>query len=147
MLFTTMPLSSNMGIFCLFLGSISSLTIGTLGALKQSNIKRFVGYSSISHIGFILIGSISCTGLGFLAQEFYIVVYLITSIGLFSALLSSKINGKELKEITQLLGVGATHKIFSLNFTVVFFSIAGIPPLAGFFSKIFILGAAIQENL
>jgi len=74
-------------------------------------------------------------------------VYIILSLSLFTTIVTSKLNGKELKQIKQLIGLGLSHKTFSFSFVIVLFAAAGIPPLAGFFIKLFILGSAIQSHL
>jgi len=123
------------------------MLVGTLGAMKQQNIKRFMGYSSISHIGFILIGVVSSISFGILALELYIIIYIIMSIIIFGALLSSKINEKEIEDIAQFQGLGTNHKVLAASLVIVLFSLAGIPPLAGFFSKLLILCSAILDGL
>jgi len=147
LLFNAVTQVQNVGMICLFLCSVGSMLVGAFGALKQQSIKRFLGYSGISHIGFILIGTVSSTGLGLIAQALYILIYIIMSVGFFGIILSSRINGKEIKTISQLLGVGALHKFLALSTLIILFSIAGIPPLAGFFSKFLLLGSAVHVNL
>jgi len=147
LLFIATQMINNLGLLCLSFGVFVSILIGSFGAIKQTNLKRFIGYSSISHTGFILIGTLTNIVVGFMAQCLYIAVYIILSLSLFTTIITTKLNGKELKLIKQLIGFGLSHKAFSFSFVIILFAAAGIPPLAGFFIKLFILGSAIQSQL
>lgn len=137
--------------------SILSLLVGCFGALKQSNIKRMLAYSGIGHVGFILAGL--CAGgnsyHAIKASIIYAVIYATLSIGVFCVLLSLSSKNKEQNEdknndeiykISSLAGIAKTNPIFSLCLAILMLSMAGIPPLAGFFSKFYILYAILAEK-
>jgi NADH-quinone oxidoreductase subunit N len=120
--------------------------IGALASLQLRKIKRLLAYSSISHIGFILIGFTSnlLNNIPFIL--FYIIIYIITSINLWTSYLSLLINNKPIKFLTDLVNLSNNNKLLSIIFIINIFSLAGIPPLAGFFSKLFIFYSAIKTN-
>nr|YP_009547891.1 NADH dehydrogenase subunit 2 [Bremia lactucae]AZL92943.1 NADH dehydrogenase subunit 2 [Bremia lactucae] len=123
-----------------------SMTIGALSSLQQKKIKRLLAYSSISHVGFILIGFTSnmLNNIPFIL--IYIIIYIITSINLWTAYLSLNINHKPIKYLTDLSNISVVNKLIAVIFLINIFSLAGIPPLAGFFSKLFIFFSAIKNN-
>lgn len=126
--------------------SFLSMVVGSLSSLQQNKIKRFLAYSSISHVGFILIGFTSnklCT-IPFILL--YVIIYMITSISIWTSYLSININHKPIKYITDFAAIHSINKGISLVLVINLFSLAGIPPLAGFFSKFFIFLSAIQNN-
>ena len=122
------------------------MLIGALSALQQKKIKRLLAYSSISHIGFILIGFTSnmLNNIPFILL--YIIIYIITSINLWTSYLSLNINHKPIKYLTDLSNLHAINKLIAVIMILNIFSLAGIPPLAGFFSKLFIFFSAIKNN-
>jgi NADH-quinone oxidoreductase subunit N len=126
--------------------SFLSMLIGALSALQQKKIKRLLAYSSISHIGFILIGFTSnmLNSIPFIL--FYIIIYIITSINLWTSYLSLNINYKPIKYLTDLANIHAINKLIVILMVLNIFSLAGIPPLAGFFAKLFIFFSAIKNN-
>nr|YP_009476714.1 NADH dehydrogenase subunit 2 [Proteomonas sulcata]AVM81207.1 NADH dehydrogenase subunit 2 [Proteomonas sulcata] len=133
----------------LILCSIFSILIGTFGALIQKKVKRLIAYSSIAHSGYILIG-ISCGSLeGIYAAFFYSIIYIIMTILSFTILLSvrTKNHLNKIKYLNDLAGLYLANLPISLVFAIVFFSMCGIPPLAGFFSKLFIFFAALNMSL
>ena len=126
---------------------ILSLLIGAYGAITQTVIKRLLAFSSINHIGFILLSILSFK---FLSQGiffFYLLIYLVTNFGVFSVLLSLRNSSGELKLISDLSGLKTHNKSKAIALLVLFFSLAGIPPFAGFFAKFFILTASMNEGL
>ena len=129
--------------------SIISIIIGTLGALYQVKIKKLIAYSAISHVGFLLIGFSSLSSLSVFALFFYIIVYIFISLNIFSVLLSlRKIdNNLKLKKINEFIVLFKSNKLLSINFAIIMFSIAGIPPLIGFYSKFYIFLTAIKSNI
>nr|YP_010616501.1 NADH dehydrogenase subunit 2 [Peronosclerospora sorghi]WAU47931.1 NADH dehydrogenase subunit 2 [Peronosclerospora sorghi] len=129
-----------------YIVSFLSMFLGALSALKQQKIKRLLAYSSISHIGFILIGFTSnlLTNIPFILL--YIIIYIITSINLWTSYLSLNINHKPIKYLTDLSNIYKLNKLIAFILIINIFSLAGIPPLAGFFSKLFIFLSAIKNN-
>lgn len=126
--------------------SFFSMLIGALSALQQKKIKRLLAYSSISHVGFILIGFTSnmLNNIPFILL--YIIIYIITSINLWTAYLSININHKPIKYLTDLSNIYTINTLLAFIIILNIFSLAGIPPLAGFFSKFFIFLSAIKNN-
>jgi NADH-quinone oxidoreductase subunit N len=120
--------------------------IGALSSLKQKKIKRLLAYSSISHVGFILIGFATNTINNIPYIIFYILIYISMSINLWGSYLSLIVNQKPIKYLTELTNLARENKILSIIITLNLFSLAGIPPLAGFFSKFFIFLTAIKTN-
>lgn len=132
-------------------GALLSILVGSLGALSQRKWKRFLAYSSITHIGFMLIGLSTGELEGITSMLFYNIVYMITTLLIFSFLVSFRIveypyhnQIRYLKDISFLSLVNPT---LALTLTLTLFSMAGIPPLAGFFAKVFIIFAGLQNNL
>lgn len=132
-------------IFC----SITSMIIGSFGALNQSLIKRLLAYSAISHIGYVLIALASGTHTSLQALLIYMTIYMIMSIQSFTVLLSlrKKLNNKPINYLIELVGLSRSQPVLAITFSISLLSLAGIPPLAGFFSKWFVFSAAIQSHL
>jgi len=133
----------------LILCSILSMIVGTLGALWQTKIKRLLAYSGIGHIGYMLIGVSSGSIEGIYATFFYIIIYIIMTIATFSILLSIRRQGNlsKLKYLNDLSGLFISNPQLAFSFAIVMFSMCGIPPLAGFFSKMFIFISAINMEM
>nr|AVK39568.1 NADH dehydrogenase subunit 2 [Sheathia arcuata] len=137
----------NMLLFCAFI----SILFGTFGAFQQKKWKRFIAYSSISHMGFILIG----LGIGELESTFgvllYIIIYIIFMLGIFFILISFRYlnfpNHHQIRYLGDLISLYDTNYTLALSLTLFLFSMAGIPPLLGFFSKIFILLPSVQIGI
>lgn len=129
------------------LSAILSIFIGTLGAIFQFKIKRLIAYSAIGHIGFIILGLSSFTYINYIASVFYIFIYVALNLGFFSILIAlRKHNWLEVKTIFDLSVLSKNNKILSVFLALNLFSIAGIPPLMGFFSKLFILNVLILNE-
>src|SRR5687768_9156867 len=126
--------------------ALTSMLIGSLAALQQKKIKRLLAYSSISHVGFILIGFTSNMLNNIPYILLYIVIYIIMSINLWTSYLSLNINHKPIKYLTDLSNIFTINKLIAIIIILNIFSLAGIPPLAGFFSKLFIFFSAIKNN-
>jgi NADH-quinone oxidoreductase subunit N len=126
--------------------AILSIVIGTLGGLFQAKIKRLIAYSAISHIGFMIIGLATSTSLSIFALFFYIITYIIISINIFTFLLVVRKvdNNLKIKKINELVILFKSHPFLAWNFCFILFSIAGIPPLLGFYSKLYIFIAALK---
>ncbi len=127
--------------------SIASMLLGSFAAIGQTNIKRLIAYSSIGHIGYALAGLAVGTNLGIQSSITYITIYLIMNLGFFSCLLMLKRNDTYYESIDDLSGLSKNHPILSLCLLVQLFSLAGIPPLAGFFAKFYIFIAVIEQSM
>jgi NADH:ubiquinone oxidoreductase subunit 2 (subunit N) len=123
-----------------------SIIIGTLGALYQVKIKRLLAYSAISHVGFLLLGFFTFSNFSLFAMFFYILVYIIISLNLFAILLSlrKKDNNLKFKRINEFVVLFKSNKLLAINLSIILFSITGIPPLVGFYSKFYIFISAIK---
>ena len=133
----------------LILCSIISMIIGTLGALWQTKIKRLLAYSGIGHIGYMLIGISTGSIEGIYSTFFYVIIYIIMTVATFSILLSIRKQGNlsKIKYINDLSGLFISNPQLALSFSLIMFSMCGIPPLAGFFSKMFIFISAINMEM
>ena len=127
----------------IIISALLSIFIGSLGAINQSKIKRLVAYSAIAHMGFMLIGVSTGALNGIVATLIYIVIYMVTSLNTFTFILS--LNSPIY--ISQLAGLSRLNPTLAFTFCLTLFSMAGIPPLAGFISKYLILLSAIENNL
>ena len=127
--------------------SIASMLFGAVAAIGQTNIKRLIAYSSIGHVGYALAGLASASNEGIQSSIIYITIYIIMNLGLFSCLLMMKINNEYFEKIDDLSGLSKNHPLLSLSLLVILFSLAGIPPLAGFFAKLYIFKAVIEQSM
>jgi NADH-quinone oxidoreductase subunit N len=127
--------------------SIASMLFGAITAIGQTNIKRLVAYSSIGHIGYTLAGLATGSNEGIQSSIIYITIYVIMNLALFSCLLMLKRNDQYYEDIDDLSGLSKNHPILSLSLLVILFSLAGIPPLAGFFAKFYIFKAVIEQSM
>ncbi len=127
--------------------SVLSMFLGSVAAIGQNNIKRLMAYSSIGHIGFVLMGVASGTDKGISAVLIYMVLYIVMNIGVFVFILNMERNGVAVTTINSLNMYNNVSKSQALFLTILLFSLAGIPPLAGFFGKFFIFNAAINAGL
>ena len=125
---------------------VISLLVGVYGAITQKVIKRLLAFSSINHIGFMLLGIMSYQFMSEGTLFFYLIIYLITTFGIFAVLLNLRTVEGEFTKISQLNGLRFTSNSKSISMLVFFFSLAGIPPFAGFFAKFFILSASITDG-
>lgn len=130
----------------LLISALFSVMVGSLGAINQTKIKRLIAYSAIGHMGFMLIGLSTGAINGLLATFIYIVIYIITSFNTFAFVLAFT-SANSTNFISQLAGLSRLNPLLAITFALVLFSMAGIPPLAGFFSKYLILLSAINNNL
>ena len=127
--------------------SIASMIFGAVAAIGQTNLKRLVAYSSIGHIGYTLAGLTVGTNEGIQSSIVYITIYIVMNIGLFSCLFMMKRNNQYFEKIEDLSGLSKNHPMLSLSLLVILFSLAGIPPLAGFFAKLYIFKAVIEQSM
>ena len=126
--------------------SIASMALGAFAAINQHNIKRLMAYSSIGHVGYALIGIAVGNEAGVRSVLIYLAIYLFMNIGVFACILNMRRGGAMVEEINDLAGLGSTHPMLSLAFAIFMFSMAGIPPFAGFFGKLHIFMSAIQAE-
>ena len=127
--------------------SIASMVFGAVAAIGQTNLKRLVAYSSIGHIGYALAGMLVGTNEGIQSSIIYISIYLVMNLGLFSCLFMLKRNDRYFESIEDLSGISKNHPLLSLSLLIILFSLAGIPPLAGFFAKFYIFKAVIEQSM
>ena len=127
--------------------SIASMLFGAIAAIGQTNLKRLIAYSSIGHIGYALAGLASVSNEGIQSSIVYIIIYIIMNLGLFSCLLMLKKNDKYYENIDDLSGLSKNHPLLSLSLLIILFSLAGIPPLAGFFAKFYIFKSVIEQSM
>ena len=127
--------------------SIASMIFGAIAAIGQKNLKRLIAYSSIGHIGYALAGLSVGTNEGLQSSIVYISIYIVMNLGFFSCLLMMKKNDLYFETIEDLSGLSKNHPILSLCFLIVLFSLAGIPPLAGFFAKFYIFKYVIEQSM
>jgi NADH-quinone oxidoreductase subunit N len=127
--------------------SILSMVLAAFAAISQTNIKRLMAYSSIGHAGYALIGLAVGTERGVAAVLIYLAIYVVMVIGTFSCILSMKRKGEAVENITDLAGLGKSHPAIAIALLLFMFSMVGIPPLAGFFGKLYIFLAAIDAKL
>jgi len=129
--------------------SIASMSLGSFVAIRQTNIKRLLAYSSISHMGFALIGLISpLSQLGVQALLIYMLIYIVTNLGVFACIISLEKNeGETISNTDDLSGLSKKYPFISFSIAMLMFSFAGIPPLAGFFGKYLIFRSAIENGL
>ena len=127
--------------------SVLSMALGAVAALGQKNIKRLMAYSSIGHMGYALLGLAAGTALGVRGVLIYMAIYVFTNLGVFAAIQAMRRGGKPVESIADLAGLARTNPKLALVFSMLFLSLAGLPPLAGFFAKFYVFLAAIQAGL
>ena len=127
--------------------SIASMILGAVAAIGQNNIKRLIAYSSIGHIGYAIAGMTPGTENGFKSTLIYISIYAVMNIGIFACIFLMKRNGKYIEDIQELSGVSKNHPLMSLSLLIILSSLAGIPPMAGFFAKFYVFMAVIEGGM
>jgi len=127
--------------------SIASMIFGAVAAIGQNNLKRLVAYSSIGHIGYVLAGLSVGTNEGIQSSIVYISIYMVMNLALFSCLFMMKRNDQYFETIDDLSGLSKNHPVLSLSLLVILFSLAGIPPLAGFFAKFYVFMSVIEQSM
>src|SRR5688572_19224573 len=127
--------------------SIASMLLGSFAAIGQHNIKRLMAYSSIGHMGFALVGLSAGTEVGVQGVMLYLVIYMAMTLGAFAWIMAMRRNGEMVEEIDSLAGLARTRPAAASLFATILFSLAGNPPLAGFFAKYYVFLAAIQAEL
>ena len=127
--------------------SIASMILGAVAAIGQKNIKRLLAYSSIGHIGYALAGVATGVTSGYESSIVYISIYVVMNLGAFSCLYLLKKDGEYKENISDLSGISKKHPILAISFLVILFSLAGIPPLGGFFAKFYVFTAVVEQQM
>src|SRR6201981_2490664 len=127
--------------------AIASMALGSFAAIGQRNIKRLMAYSSIGHMGFALIGLAAGTPEGVEGVLVYMAIYVVMTLGTFACILAMRRDGQMVENIAHLAGLARTNPTMAFFFAMLLFSLAGVPPLAGFFAKFYVFLAAIQAGL
>ena len=127
--------------------SVLSMALGAIAALGQTNIKRLMAYSSIGHMGYALLGLAAGTGLGVRGVLIYLTIYAFTNLGVFAGIQAMRRGGHAVEGIGDLAGLSRTCPKLAAIFAMLFLSLAGVPPLAGFFAKWYVFAAAMQAGL
>lgn len=127
--------------------AIASMALGSFAAIGQNNIKRLMAYSSIGHVGFALVGLAANSQSGVRGVAIYMLIYLVMTLGTFAFVLSMRRKEGSVEEIGDLAGLSATNPVMATILTILMFSLAGIPPLAGFWAKWYVFLAAIDAQL
>ncbi|MBF0560677.1 MAG: NADH-quinone oxidoreductase subunit NuoN [Alphaproteobacteria bacterium] len=127
--------------------SLASMVLGAFAAIHQTNIKRLMAYSSIGHVGYALIGVAVGNAAGVRGVLVYLAIYLFMNIGTFTVILSMRQRGRMVEQIEDLAGLSKSNPLMALALAIFMFSMAGIPPLAGFFGKLYVFIAAIQAHM
>ena len=127
--------------------SIASMTLGAVAAIGQNNIKRLIAYSSIGHMGYALAGLAAGTDNGIQSIIIYLTIYLVMNLGIFGCIFMMRRENIFFENINDLSGLSKNHPLLALSFLLILFSLAGIPPLAGFFAKFYIFMAVIEANM
>ena len=127
--------------------SVGSMILGAVAAIGQTNIKRLIAYSTIGHMGFILAGLATGTTEGVQSSIIYLTIYLIMNLGAFGCIFMMKRENIYSENIYDLSGLSKNHPMLALGFLILFFSLAGIPPLAGFFAKFYVFMSVIKVKM
>jgi NADH-quinone oxidoreductase subunit N len=127
--------------------AVASMVLGAVAAIAQHNIKRLMAYSSIGHVGYALIGLAAGTAAGIRGVLVYLAIYLFMTVGAWAVILCMRRQGRMLEEIADLAGLSRTNPALALALAIFMFSLAGVPPAAGFFAKLYIFLAAIDAKL
>jgi NADH-quinone oxidoreductase subunit N len=127
--------------------SVLSMALGAIAAIGQKNIKRLMAYSSIGHMGYALLGLAAGTALGARGVLIYLAIYVFTNLGVFAAIQAMRRRGQAVETISDLAGLARNDIKLASVFSLLFLSLAGLPPLAGFFAKFYVFLAAIQAGL
>ena len=127
--------------------SIASMILGAVAAIGQKNLKRLLAYSSIGHMGYALAGIATGALAGYKSSIVYITIYVVMNVGAFSCLYLMKKDGVYKENISDLSGISKKHPILGISFLIILFSLAGIPPLGGFFAKFYIFSAVLEQKM
>jgi NADH-quinone oxidoreductase subunit N len=142
----TMPELSYSWEILLCVVSVLSMFIGNLGAIMQSNIKRLLAFSSVAHVGYLIIAIIAKNSLSSSSLMFYMLTYAFMVFGTFGIVILLGRKGEENLELENYSGLAYKHPVIALTMTIFLLSLGGLPPLAGFVAKFFIFSAALKEG-
>ncbi len=151
-LFTRVLLQPLMGlshqwIQILLFVAVASMLLGSFAGLMQSNLKRLMAYSSITNVGYALVGLVVMNEAGVQALLIYLAIYFINTLGVFGVVLCLRRKGEMVEKISDLSGLSKSHPLLAFAMVVFMFSLAGVPPLAGFFGKYFVFLAAVKAGM
>ncbi len=127
--------------------SIASMILGAVAAMAQKNFKRLLAYSSIGHIGYALAGVATGSISGYQSATVYISIYVIMNVGAFSCMYLLKKDGQYKENISDLSGISKKHPLLAISFLIILFSLAGVPPLGGFFAKFYVFVAVLENEM
>jgi NADH-quinone oxidoreductase subunit N len=127
--------------------SFASMVLGAFAGIGQRNIKRLMAYSSIGHMGYALVGLAAGNAEGVQGVAVYLAIYVVTTLGAFAMILAMRRSGEPVEEIADLAGLSRSRPLVAAAFALLLFSLAGIPPLAGFFAKLWVFMAAVHAGL
>ncbi len=127
--------------------AVLSMALGAFAALRQQNIKRLMAYSSIGNAGYVLLGLASGSEKGIQSVVFYLAIYLVMTLGVFATILLMKRRGVMVEGVSDLAGLARSQPVMAFAMLLFMFSLAGIPPLAGFWGKLYIFIAAVEAKL
>jgi NADH-quinone oxidoreductase subunit N len=127
--------------------SLASMILGAVAAIGQTNIKRLLAYSSIGHIGYALAGVATGTINGYNSSIVYISIYVIMNLAIFACIFLMQKDGKYCENIDDLSGISSKHPFLSISLLIILFSLAGIPPLAGFFAKFYVFMSVVESKM
>jgi NADH-quinone oxidoreductase subunit N len=130
----------------IWLASLGSMVLGAFAAIGQQNIKRLMAYSAINNVGFVLMGLAVSGESGLRGVLVYTAIYVAMTLGTFSVLIAMRRGGRAVERVDDLAGLGRTDPAMALGMAVLMFSLAGIPPLAGFFAKLYVLLPAVEQG-
>ena len=122
------------------------MIFGAVAAIGQKNLKRLIAYSSISHMGYALAGLATNSNEGIQSSITYLSIYIVMNVGLFSCLFMLKRNDQYYENIDDLSGLSKNHPLLSFSLLIILFSLAGIPPMAGFFAKFYIFMSVVKQS-
>lgn len=127
--------------------AVLSIILGNLAAIMQTNIKRMLAYSTISHMGFVMLGLLTGTAFGFGASMYYVIVYGVMSIAAFGMIILLSTGGVEAENLADFKGLNQRNPFYAAIMALVMFSMAGVPPMVGFFAKLMVLKAIIEAGM
>jgi NADH-quinone oxidoreductase subunit N len=127
--------------------AILSMALGNIAAIAQSNLKRMLAYSAISHVGFLFLGILTGTGVGYASAMFYIIVYALMSLGSFGMIILLSQAGFEADRLEDFKGLSERSPWFAFMMLILMFSMAGVPPTVGFYAKWAVVMAVIDKGL